>query len=235
MSLKKYFFKSKFTYRIYLYYNLLIRHKSFLNRSQYSQWGEDFFINNFFKDQEQGIYFDVGCYHPFMYSNTFLLYKKGWKGINIDINPTAIDLFNIARPKDFNLCTTIDENKREFKVFFDDHFSPVNTLNENYYKTFREKYFRNTSFKKVQSKSIDEILKKSEFTNINFLNIDVEGMDLVILQQMVPDKIKPNLISIETHNVDGTKSVDCDKISTFLHECNYKIYKRIGPTTLFNS
>ena len=61
------------------------------------------------------------------------------------------------------------------------------------------------------------------------------GMDFEIIKQMVPNKIQPLLISIETHNVDGTKSLDCDKISTFLYECNYKIYKRIGPTTLFKS
>ena len=235
MSLKKYFLKTKFSYKIYLYYNLFIRHRSFLKKTQYSQWGEDLFINDFFKDKEKGFYFDVGCFHPIMYSNTCILFKKGWKGINIDINPTAIDLFNIARPDDLNLCTTIDEKKRDFKVFFDDHFSPINTLNENYFKVFKKKYFQNPSFKKIQSKSINEILEKSHFTDINFLNIDVEGMDFIILKQLLPYKIKPNLISIETHNVNGTKSEDCDKINKFLLDCKYKVFKRIGPTTLFNS
>ena len=69
-----------------------------------------------------------------MYSNTCLLYKKGWKGINIDINPTSTDLFEILRPKDFNFCTTLDENKKDFKIFYDHPFSPVNTLDESYYK-----------------------------------------------------------------------------------------------------
>ena len=86
MSLKNIFLKTKLTYKIYLYYNLYIRHKSYLKRTQYSQWGEDQFINQFFKDKIDGIYLDIGCFHPVMYSNTCLLHKKGWRGINIDIN-----------------------------------------------------------------------------------------------------------------------------------------------------
>ena len=88
MSLKKIFFKTKLTYKIYLFYNLYIRHKGFQKRTRYSQWGEDQFIIDFFKDKKKGIYFDVGCFHPFMYSNTCLLHNKGWYGVNIDINPT---------------------------------------------------------------------------------------------------------------------------------------------------
>ena len=56
-----------------------------------------------------------------MYSNTCLLHRKGWQGINIDINPTSIDLFNIARPKDTNLCTTINEIKKLLKFIMTIH------------------------------------------------------------------------------------------------------------------
>ena len=233
MSLKKYFLKNRFSYKIYLYYNLYLRHKIFLNRSQYSQSGEDLFITQYFHKKNKGTYLDIGCFHPYMYSNTCLLYKKGWRGINIDINSTAIDLFNIARPKDFNICTTIDKNKKEHKVFFDHHFSPLNTLNENNYKIYKNKYFKDVSFRTIKSKTIDEILNLSKIKEINFLNIDVEGMDLQILSQIIPNKINPELISIETHNVDGSKTQDCDKINELLLHHNFTTLKRVGPTTLF--
>ena len=115
MSLKRLFFKTKSTYKIYLYYNLFVRHKCFIKKKQYSQWGEDQFIKDFFKDKHKGVYLDIGCYHPFAYNNTCLLFLKGWHGINVDINQTSIDLFDIARPNDTNICTTIDNKKREFK------------------------------------------------------------------------------------------------------------------------
>ena len=190
------------------------------------------------------MYLDIGCFHPFWWSNTCLLFHKGWEGINIDINSTSIDLFNIARPKDINLCTTIDENKSEFKFFFDHAFSPCNTLDESfknyfkksYYEKFNEECFVNDQTKTVKSKSVDEILKIAEkYKKIDFLNIDVEGTDLRMLKQLIPNKIiKPELISIETHHADGSKSENADLIDKFLNENNYTIYKRVGPTTLFS-
>ena len=242
MSLKNIFFKNKFTYKIYLYYNLYIRHKGYKKKASYSQWGEDHFIENFFKNKNTGIYLDVGCFHPFKYSNTCLLFNKGWKGINIDANPTSIDLFNIARPKDINLCTAIDEKKTEFKFYFDHPFSPVNTLDKQSYENFKNSYYRQWKKKSfegdvvkiVKSKTVDEILEISKpFSKIDFLNIDIEGMDFTVLKQLVPKKINPKLISIETHSTENTKLRDCDLIYDFLKNSNYVVLDRAGQSTLF--
>ena len=235
MSLKNIFLKKKLTYKIYLYYNLYIRHKAHLKRTQYSQWGEDQFINQFFKDKIDGIYLDIGCFHPVMYSNTCLLHRKGWRGINIDINPTSIDLFNILRPKDTNLCTTINETKETFEIYYDDPFSPVNTLDKQFYENLENKNNKNTKKLFVESKSIKEILNISKIDkSIDFINIDVEGMDYKILKNINLKQLKPKLVSIETHNVDGLKSKDCESIVKLMKESSFSIYKRVGPTTLFN-
>ena len=234
MSLKKIFLKNKFTYKIYLYYNLYIRHKCFLNRKQYSQWGEDLFINNFFKNKSNGIYLDVGCFHPYMYSNTCLLYKKGWSGINIDVNQTSIDLFNIVRPNDINICAAVHERKKEFKVYFDDPFSPVNTIDKRFYENLKESFFKNKQISTVQSKTIQEILDTDKIKSaIDFINIDAEGLDFKILKQINLNKYKVQLLSIETHNVDGSKTEYFDSIKKFLEKNNYSVFKRVGPTTLF--
>ena len=207
MSLKKIFLKNKFTYKIYLYYNLYIRHKGFVNRKQYSQWGEDLFIDSFFKNKDNGIYLDIGCFHPYMYSNTCLLHKKGWSGVNIDINQTSIDLFNIVRPNDTNICTSINEKKKEFKVYFDDPFSPVNTIDQKFYESLKKSFFKNEKVLTVQSKSIQEILDAGKIESvIDFINIDAEGSDFEILKQINLSKYKAKLLSIETHNVDGSKT-----------------------------
>jgi FkbM family methyltransferase len=235
VSLKKIFLKTKLTYKIYLYYNLYIRHKSYLKRTQYSQWGEDKFINQFFRNKRDGIYLDIGCFHPFMYSNTCLLHKKGWRGINIDINPTSIDLFNIVRPKDTNLCTTINETKKIFEVYYDEPFSPVNTLDKQFYKNLKNRSNKEKKKLTVESKSIKEILDISKIDeNIDFINIDVEGMDYKILKNIDLNKLKPKLISVETHNVNGTSSNNFESILKLMNESSFSIYKRVGPTTLFS-
>ena len=235
MSLKNIFLKTKTTYKIYLYYNLYIRHKSYLKRMQYSQWGEDQFINQFFKDKIDGIYLDIGCFHPVMYNNTCLLHRKGWQGINIDINPTSIDLFNILRPKDTNLCTTINEIKETFEIYYDDPFSPVNTLDKQFYENLENKNNKNTKKLFVESKSMKEILNISKIDkSIDFINLDVEGMDYKILKNINLNQLKPKLISIETHNVDGLKNKDFESIVKLMKESSFSIYKRVGPTTLFS-
>ena len=60
--------------------------------------GEDIFIDNFFKNKI-GLYVDVGAYHPLELSNTYLLHKRKWEGINIDINSLSIEYFDFLRPK----------------------------------------------------------------------------------------------------------------------------------------
>ena len=234
MSLKKTLIKNKFTYKIYLYYNLFIRHKGFIKRKQYSQWGEDVFINEYFKKLEKGIYLDIGCFNPFMYSNTCLLFNKGWTGINVDINQTSIDLFNIVRPNDTNICTTISEEEKTFKVFFDDFFSPVNTVDENFFKSLKKSFFKNKRLFYIKSKKISEVLELGKIKDkIDFLNIDAEGLDFEILQQINLKKYDIKLLSIETHNVDGSKLQNCDLIYKHLEKNDFSVYKRAGPTTLF--
>ena len=235
MSFKKFFLKSNLSYKAYLYYNLYIRHKCFLNRNKYSQWGEDLEISNFFQNKLNGFYLDIGCFHPFMYSNTCLLHKKGWSGINIDINPTSIDLFNIARPKDFNICTTINNEKKLFEVYFDDPFSPLNTLDKKFYKKLSKSFSTSEKNTTVESKSISEIINLSGIKkSIDFINIDVEGSDYKVLTQINIQKLKPKLVSIETHNVDGSESKNYQNICDYLTKNNFTVFKRVGPTTLFD-
>ena len=236
MSLKKLFFKTGYSYKIYLYYNLYIRNKGFFSREQFSQWGEDIEIRKFFKDTDKGIYLDAGCFHPLMFSNTALLYKKGWSGINIDMNPTSIDLFNIARPNDTNICTAISDEEKDFKMYYDGPFSSVNTIDEDFYKMSQSVYFKNKKILTVKTKTINQVIKIAKIENyIDFLNIDVEGFDFKILKQINLNQINIKLIAIETHHVDGSQTKDCSLIFEFLNRFNFSLYKRIGPTTLFNN
>ena len=91
----------------YLYY----RPKIFFPKSSYSMHGEDIFISDILKHKYEGFYVDVGCYHPFEGNNTYLLYKKNWRGINIDVNPFSIELFNEARNKDININLAVSDKK----------------------------------------------------------------------------------------------------------------------------
>ena len=127
-----------------------MRHKAHKKRNTYSQWGEDCYIKEFFKDKKVGFYVDIGSFHPIFYSNTCALYNNGWRGINIDPNQTSIDLFNISRPKDYNICAAISDKVQSRDFFIDHFFSPVNTIEKSFY----ENADKSVSFKKLKTKKI---------------------------------------------------------------------------------
>ena len=212
----------------------ILKKKLFSGKKSFSFGGCDLLINYIFKSKNNGFYLDVGCQHPVSNNNTYLLHKKGWSGVNIDINPTSIDLFNIIRPNDINICAAISEKKKDFKVYLDDPFSPVNTIDEKFYESLKKSFFKNKKILTVKSKTIEEILDVGKIKGtIDFINIDAEGLDFDILKQINLSKYRVKLLSIETHNVDGSKTQYFDSIKKFLEEKSYSIFKRVGPTTLF--
>ena len=116
----------KIFYKIYLYYNLYIRNLKYYFKNSYSQLNEDIFLKEFFKNKKKGLFVDIGCHHPFKSNNTFLLYKSGWSGINIDLNRLSIDLFNIARPRDINICSAISNKEGTIDYYLPNN-NPLST------------------------------------------------------------------------------------------------------------
>ena len=207
-----------------------------MNRKRYSQWGEDLEIQDFFKDKKVGKFIDVGCFHPFLFNNTYLLYRKGWQGINIDLNRVSIDLFNIARSRDVNICSAIAKKEEKVKVYYDGEFSSVNTLDKDFYQKSKDVYFKDLKTYEIESRSLQDILKDNPtFSEIDFINIDVEGLDYEVLKQIDLKKLKTKLVAIETHYVDGVEIKEYQNILLHLKNLDFSILKKIGPTTIFKS
>ena len=221
-------------YKIYLYYNLYFRNKAYKKRVSYSQDQEDLFINDYFKNIDNGFYLDIGCYHPIKYSNTALLYNRGWQGINIDMNQTSIDLFKILRKKDKNICAAISSSNKEVTQFIDHLYSPVNTIDKNFSQIISKRFkIKPFSERKIYTNTLNEIIKKNEIqiTKIDFLNIDVEGHDYEVLKGINFLNIKPKIICIEIDNHE--KNLSKESIQNYLKKFNYKIIKRIGFNAFF--
>src|SRR4051794_18853401 len=82
----------------------------YARRISYSQFGEDLWLADRFADQVSGFYVDVGAYDPFNASNTLLLYRKGWRGINVEPDPGALRRFERFRDRDVNLGVAISSH-----------------------------------------------------------------------------------------------------------------------------
>ena len=209
--------RGSIAYKIYLYFNIFVRYNFFYRkRKTFSQFKEDLFIDNFFEYKKNGKYVDLGAYHPMRLSNTYLLYKKGWTGTNVDLNPISIDLFDIARTRDKNICSVIsDKNNLLVDAYFDHDWSAANSVVAN---------DRLTSKKIMKTSTFDSIIKH-EF---DFLNIDLEGHDYSVLKTIDFKKFNPKLICIEI--LEGHNR---DKIFEHMKKNNFLFIKSLGPSFFF--
>ena len=204
------------------YFYFIKNYKLIRNSKNFSQEGEDIFLIDFFQDRRSGFYVDVGAFHPYRINNTYLLYKKGFRGINIDISATSIDFFNFARPDDVNLNVGAS-NKFEEKFFFSKkNLSFHNTLS----KSLAESNIQTEPFKKkysVSCKPLDEIIKDTKFANktLDFLNIDAEGYDYQVLLGLNLKRYRPEVICIEISPLVNKKNEQYKDTKIYKHLLKY--------------
>ena len=179
---------------------------------------EDTAVLDYFKDKKNGFYVDVGCYHPIHRNNTYLLHKQNWNGVNIDTSEFSIDLFNHMRPKDLNYNCAISNRNEIIKLFYQKELSQLSTTVRDQAKTV---FQGNIKEKEIQAFTLDEILSEGKFKNnkIDFLDIDVEGADLKVLEGLSFDVYKPELVSVEIH----AKEIKKNDIYKFLIDKNYEL------------
>ena len=233
------FFKCSKAYpifkKLFLYYNIYIRYfKFFLNNSQF---GEDKRIIKLFDKNKRGTYVDVGCFHPIRQNNTYLLYKLGWKGINIDLNPVSIKLFNIIRPKDINICMAISGKKGLRNLFFDHELSSLNTISKNHTLFLKEAFGKKNLKKRlIKTNTLNNILKENKIKKIDFMNIDIEGNELEVLKTLNFKNLDIKVICIEIVNYDFySKNIKTNKkkILTILKKNNYDLKFKTSVNYIF--
>ena len=179
---------------------------------------EDTAVLNYFKDKKNGFYVDVGCYHPIHRNNTYVLNKKNWNGINIDTSQFSIELFDYLRPNDLNYNCAISNKNKFIKLFYQKELSQLSTTKKDQAETV---FQGNIKEKEIQAFTLDEILSRDKYKNskIDFLDIDVEGADLKVLEGLSFDKFKPELVCVEIHSKEIKKS----DIYNFLIDKNYEL------------
>ena len=204
--------------KLHIIHNIYIKHKFFIKKKSYAMDNEDTTVLNYFKDKKDGFYVDVGCYHPIHRNNTYLLHKKNWSGINIDISEFSIDLFNYLRPNDLNYNCAISNKNEIISLFYQKELSQLSTTDKDQAETV---FQGNIKEKAIQAFTLDEILNKDKFKDvkINFLDIDVEGADLKVLEGLSFDKFKPELVCVEIH----TKVIKKSTIYNFLIDKKYEL------------
>jgi FkbM family methyltransferase len=149
-------------------------------------------------------------------------YKLGWRGVNIDPNPHAISLFEKHRPDDVNLNFGIGPQNTSGVYYMIDEQSSMNSFSRQHLEKLG-------LMKKVSSEieipiyTLKDVLDKygEGIGPVDFLNIDIEGMDYEVLISNDWVKYKPAVIAIE---MDGETIDDIlsNKAYHFLSNHDYK-------------
>lgn len=202
----------------------------------YSQSGEDLALQWLFHSVPNGFYVDVGAYHPKRFSNTNYFYKRGWTGINIDPTPGVIDLFRKARPRDINLPYAVASSSRDVTLYISENERGVNTLSPDFAALQQEQWGRHYPIKiAVKTHTLAEILDahKPDDRPIQFLSVDVEGIDLEVLESNNWQKYIPNVILCEDLTLRNVECRSESNIWTFLHARGYILVGKCVHTLVF--
>ena len=168
-------------------------------KKSYSQDNEDLFLKEYFEKISNGFYVDIGCHHPKRFSNTYLLYKKGWKGVNIDANFFAIKLFNLFRSKDENLNTVVSNSNKPV-IFYEFHDSALNgIISKHRLEKLEIMGYHVRKKSTIFPLTINDIIDKFDLKSkkIHFFKIDIEGLDFEIVRSIPFNEIDIELLMIE--------------------------------------
>lgn len=181
----------------------------------YAQSGEDLQIAFFVGRKHDVTYIDVGCLWPKQHSNSYFFYERGGVGLCIDPNPTVGDDFRFQRPRDTFLNCGIAGRRGAMTYFM--HGNPVfNTFSPEVAAALaREAELREGAQREgrtlVQTielpiMTLDDAIESTieapdpatKFANgIDFLSIDVEGLELEVLSGLSLDDLRPKIIVVE--------------------------------------
>lgn len=201
----------------------------------YSQEGEDMILRRIFENKSDGFYIDVGAHHPKRFSNTFFFYKKGWRGINIDAMPDSMRSFRKERPRDISIEVPISAESKTMTYYI---FNEP-ALNGFDARLSKEREVENSNYKVIQTvnlktRRIDEVLNEylPPGQVIDFLSIDVEGLDFEVLQSNDWAKYKPEVILVEVLG-SSLASIADSEITEFLSEHDYVLYAKSVNTVVY--
>ncbi|MBL4676473.1 MAG: FkbM family methyltransferase [Mucilaginibacter sp.] len=208
----------------------------FQKHTSYSQEGEDMVLRSFYegKKKYKGFFVDVGAHHPYRFSNTLFFYKHGWRGINIEPTPGAIKAFRMFRKRDINLNIGISPAKGEL-TFYCFNEPALNGFSK---ELSHERNQEDTKYRIIEELPIQTLPLADVFEQylpagqqIDFLTIDVEGLDLAVLQSNNWEKYKPLYIAVEDR-VD-MENLPGSAIYEYLKKQGYQLVAKTLRTLFF--
>lgn len=199
----------------------------------FAQDGEDLLLDRLLSRSPRGFYVDIGAHHPVRFSNTYLFYRRGWSGINVDAEPGSMRLFERLRQRDINIECGVAGHSGTL-MFHRFNEPALNTFDEVEASLKDRPPYRLTERTQVAVRRLDEILNQylPENQEIDFMSVDVEGKDYEVLDSNDWTRFRPKYVLAETLRSELLDLVACPVVQ-LLDDKGYKPIAKVYNTMFF--
>jgi len=175
-------------------------------------------------------YIEIGANHPFQTSNSYLFYRKhGASGVLVEANHQLVQQLKAARPKDEIVEAAVSARHDATILFHQCAIPELSGLNKAHIESFK----KNAPIEPVTVANIhiNALFERYAARQIDYLSIDVEGVDIELLEAMNFEKYRPYFIQCEPseHFYSGAS----DKIVRILETRDYLLVARTEINLIF--
>lgn len=166
----------------------------------YAQNFEDVILARAFLGKTDGFYVDIGAMDPEFHSVTKHFYDLGWRGVNVEPGLRFHQKLCRERPRDINLCVAVGTERGQ-KPFHDSEIHGIST-----FRSHLAAHFSRLSVpfetRAVEMIPLRELCDRHCVTTIDFMKIDVEGMEKEVLESGDWSTFRPRIVLVEAITPD---------------------------------
>jgi len=188
---------------------------------------------------QRPFYMDLGAHHPIHLSNTYLFYRRGGFGINVEANPKLAKYLSLKRPRDITLNVGVappDGALQGSLPFYVMTLPALSTFSKDDAERIeRETKIRCLRIENVPTMSVEQVVEMySGGRNIDILTTDIEGWDEPVLMSLNYSRFRPFLICAETIDYHEDHTIEKNNtLINFLCDKGYFVYADNYINTIF--
>lgn len=197
----------------------------------FSQEGEDGVLQRLFERKPVGFYVDVGSHHPQRFSNTYRFYLRGWTGINVDPLPGSKARFDALRRRDINLEIGVAAQPGEL-TYYCFKEPALNTFDPKIAITRESPLISADQVRVLRlSDVLDQHVKPGQ--KIDFLSVDVEGLDIQVLRSNDWRRYRPSYVLAEALGMRDVAHVLSSELHEYMVSQAYSLFAKCVNTLFY--
>ena len=181
-------------------------------------------------------YLDIGAHHPTLFSNTYLFYQRGFRGVLVEPDPELCARIKAKRPEDLCIEAGVGLGTSGSASFFMMSTKTLNTFSESEAKRYESMgTHRIERVLKIPMIGLGDILSEHfGDRDPTLISIDIEGLDFEVLSTLDFSRRRPTVICIETLSYSETRQeVKDQRIARLMLENGYLAYADTYINTIF--